>query len=456
MKKFKIISLAIWLVSFCLLNASMVSASTNCSVSCCDSSALNGAQTCANTSQFCRNNANRVTGDFTKDCGLDVNSFGQPDNNGSCKNGQTPICCCANTTPTPDNVPPSKPSLVNDAALTPLNFMPQVSIPNSDFQAGKSTVVGTPVSTNEGTAMSSNLLGRYVLAMYNYGLDIVGILAAIIMMAGGVLWLTSAGNTSKISQAKELMTGSVIGLLILVGAWFLLNTINPNLTQLPTITTLVINEIPYCCDAVKGNIEAVKGVCPGNSQGCASGETCSNSGQVVANSDGNEGASSNTFSCVNTSAKICCGYHVQAGNDDRDICFTFTGDACQTIPDLKPYQANASPAVITAKGTSAVSFVRHEDCGNGKLVAHGATCAAGIVDCSDAKDGDKCPTKDGSTKGWCYCYNKAPWYGDGTIGEPCGKKSGSSCMTTCSQGYNHAWGTGGRDCLSGVNCCQPN
>jgi len=444
MKKIKALGLAIWLISLFLINVSAVSATTNCKVDCCDNSnPLLSA--CNQPSQTCaKDAAYNIAGTLT-DCSL------SPTDTGGCNASQLPICCCTYP-PLPKHEQASKPTLVNSDALTPLQFTPQVSIPNSDFQAGAPTNVGAPVSTASGTIMRSDLLGRYILSIYNYGLAIVGILAAIILMAGGLLWLSSGGSATKIGQAKELMIGSVVGLIILSGAWIILNTINPNLTQLPSIDTLIINEVPYCCDAVKGNVPAVEGICPDSSKGCTNGEVCINSGKVVANSDGHEGASSNEFSCVDTSTKICCGYHVQAGNDDRDICFTFAGDACQAIPDLKPYQANASPAVITAKGSSAVSFARHEDCGNGKLVPHGVTCAAGIVDCSNAQDGDKCPTKDGSVKGWCYCYNKAPWYGSGTLGQPCGNQ-GSTCFNDGTRCDNHDY-NGGRDCGTNMFCCN--
>ena len=83
-------------------------------------------------------------------------------------------------------------------------------------------------------------LGKYIVGIYEYGLAIGGILAAIVLMAGGVIWLVSAGDASRITQAKNLIGGSVIGLIILTGAYLILNQINPNLTTFKSLKIMVI------------------------------------------------------------------------------------------------------------------------------------------------------------------------------------------------------------------------
>jgi len=128
----------------------------------------------------------------------------------------------------------------------PLNFTPQVKIPKSDLD--QNTIPVGEYLPDKGV-MRSDLLVKYVKAFYGYGLSIAGILAAIVLMAGGILWLTSAGNDSRISQAKELIIGSVTGLVILFCSWIILNTINPDLVKLRPIETQVIDKLKYgdCC-----------------------------------------------------------------------------------------------------------------------------------------------------------------------------------------------------------------
>lgn len=121
-----------------------------------------------------------------------------------------------------------------------LNYQPQVQIPVSGSGLDKaSTTVGTYNSKTG--VMSSDLLARYIQAIYSYGLTIATILAVIVLMGAGLLWLTSAGNDARITQAKEMISGSVVGLLILFGSWMLLNTINPNLLKLQIIQTQIIS-----------------------------------------------------------------------------------------------------------------------------------------------------------------------------------------------------------------------
>jgi len=86
-------------------------------------------------------------------------------------------------------------------------------------------------------------MGEYIVGIYNYALGIAGILAAIMLMAGGVIWLISSGDASKITQAKELIIGSITGLIILASSWVLLTQINPNLTSFKSLSVNVIDTI---------------------------------------------------------------------------------------------------------------------------------------------------------------------------------------------------------------------
>ena len=120
-----------------------------------------------------------------------------------------------------------------------INFKPQVQLPIPPFNS-TSVPVGEYVAKQG--IMKSDLLAKYIKALYDYGLMIGGILAAVVLMGGGLMWLLSAGNDSRVAQAKELITGSVVGLIILFGSWVILDTINPNLTELSTINTQVIKK----------------------------------------------------------------------------------------------------------------------------------------------------------------------------------------------------------------------
>jgi hypothetical protein len=78
-----------------------------------------------------------------------------------------------------------------------------------------------------------------VANFYQFALIIGGILAFGVIVYGGVRYMASAGNPSGQSDAKEWVEAALLGLLLLVGAYFVLNVVNPQLLNLtlPTINT---------------------------------------------------------------------------------------------------------------------------------------------------------------------------------------------------------------------------
>jgi hypothetical protein len=56
------------------------------------------------------------------------------------------------------------------------------------------------------------------------------------LMAGGAIWLVSAGDASRVTQAKELIIGSIVGIIILFTSYIILIQINPDLTKFYPIT----------------------------------------------------------------------------------------------------------------------------------------------------------------------------------------------------------------------------
>lgn len=60
----------------------------------------------------------------------------------------------------------------------------------------------------------------------NFILGIVGSLTLAVAIYGGFLWLTSGGASEKIEKGKAAMTGSIIGLLIVFGAFTGINFIS--------------------------------------------------------------------------------------------------------------------------------------------------------------------------------------------------------------------------------------
>lgn len=50
-------------------------------------------------------------------------------------------------------------------------------------------------------------------------LSLLGLIATILLIVGGFMWMTSGGNEEKVGKAKQLMGAAIIGLVIVVIAY---------------------------------------------------------------------------------------------------------------------------------------------------------------------------------------------------------------------------------------------
>ncbi|MFA6272643.1 MAG: hypothetical protein WC693_06160 [Patescibacteria group bacterium] len=97
----------------------------------------------------------------------------------------------------------------------------QIPIPNLTFSNAVSS----------GGFASLPWLAQYIAAMYRYGIGIASFCAIIMIMAGGVRWLTAGGNPGNVTTAKNMITGATLGLILTLGSYLVLSTVNPNLVS---------------------------------------------------------------------------------------------------------------------------------------------------------------------------------------------------------------------------------
>lgn len=100
------------------------------------------------------------------------------------------------------------------------------------------------IPTDPTAPCGSNWLAEYIKALYKYSIIVIGILAVIVMMIGGIMWLTAGGNKERISEAMKLIKGGIMGIIIALCSYALLFILNPNLTVLSPINVkYVANEM---------------------------------------------------------------------------------------------------------------------------------------------------------------------------------------------------------------------
>lgn len=79
---------------------------------------------------------------------------------------------------------------------------------------------------------------------YELALALSGVLALGMIIYAGILRVTSANSPSKVSESNDIIFNALLGIVLLFGAYILLNTINPELTKLeiPQLSKIEIKE----------------------------------------------------------------------------------------------------------------------------------------------------------------------------------------------------------------------
>lgn len=115
-------------------------------------------------------------------------------------------------------------------------------------------------------AGDSPSLSTYVGAMVKVGIVTAAILAVVMIVIAGFMYITAGGNTGTTEKAKEYIWGAVIGLLIAVSYYLILNTINPSLINIKDLIPSI--DITKCLGEVDDECTETK--CLGEGKTCKS------------------------------------------------------------------------------------------------------------------------------------------------------------------------------------------
>ncbi|NQV13262.1 MAG: hypothetical protein HQ530_03090 [Parcubacteria group bacterium] len=73
---------------------------------------------------------------------------------------------------------------------------------------------------------------QYVKTFYIFGSSIVGAVAMGALVLAGVNYMRSSGNEEHVTKAKEMFAGALIGLVLVMGSYVILRTLDPRLVEL--------------------------------------------------------------------------------------------------------------------------------------------------------------------------------------------------------------------------------
>lgn len=125
----------------------------------------------------------------TKSCTTDANCG----TGNTCKNGQ-----CISSSPTKTGTTPS-------TGTTPAGTTSTV------------TALTNPLKISSAGDLIKNLI--------NFILGFVGVIAAAMIVYGGIVYMTSAGNDQRIQQGKNILTYAIVGLIISIAAGIIVNLV---------------------------------------------------------------------------------------------------------------------------------------------------------------------------------------------------------------------------------------
>ena len=95
-------------------------------------------------------------------------------------------------------------------------------------------------------------LGTYLATMFRIFIAVAGILATLMIIIAGFQYMMSEAGASK-AEAKKKIWNAILGLLLALGSYAILNTINPELTKLNDLK-LIVNEAAQKVEVVNFQI----------------------------------------------------------------------------------------------------------------------------------------------------------------------------------------------------------
>jgi len=97
------------------------------------------------------------------------------------------------------------------------------------------------------TITESSALGNYLKYIFTLAVIIGGLIVFGALIYGGILYLTSAGDPTKMKGGRDQIMAGFFGLIILLSSYLILNTINPQLVVPETPSAETLEKGIYLC-----------------------------------------------------------------------------------------------------------------------------------------------------------------------------------------------------------------
>ncbi|MFC1687170.1 pilin [Patescibacteria group bacterium] len=104
-----------------------------------------------------------------------------------------------------------------------------------------------PVRNEEGNIIGEKHLVKdlpcFIIGIYKYFSGAAAIIATVMMMYGGYKYVISFGSPQKMKDAQDTIVAAMVGLVITLGSYLLLYTINPKLVEFPDLVVEPVSKV---------------------------------------------------------------------------------------------------------------------------------------------------------------------------------------------------------------------
>jgi len=105
------------------------------------------------------------------------------------------------------------------ATVLSLGIVSFLAVPMLVHAADNTNNYGLNTGFNSIQIGKNNDLKGQIGQIINIILGFLGIIAVIIILAGGFKWMTAGGNEDKVGEARKMIIQGVIGLVVIFAAW---------------------------------------------------------------------------------------------------------------------------------------------------------------------------------------------------------------------------------------------
>jgi len=91
--------------------------------------------------------------------------------------------------------------------------------------------IGVPIPGTACSGTGPYELPQYLGCIYQFAIYLAVGLAILMVIWGGYKYMTSQGNPDQITEAKEIIYGTIVGLLVLALGYLILSSIGTGIVQ---------------------------------------------------------------------------------------------------------------------------------------------------------------------------------------------------------------------------------